>query len=129
MFSRRVALWIALAVIAAARLAGAQSTTGTIAGRVVDAQDRAVPGVTVTIESTNLQGVRTALTSETGDYVLTSLPSGTYDLTFDLSGFERQQRRVSLAPTQVLPLDVKLGLAGLTESVSVSGSANLLLQT
>jgi outer membrane receptor for ferrienterochelin and colicin len=127
--SRRVALGIVYAVIAIARLANAQSTTGTISGRVVDPQDRALPGVMVTVESPNLQGVRGAVTSETGDYILPSLPPGPYEMTFELSGFERQQRRVGLAPTQVLPVDAKLGIASIAESLTVTGSANVLVQT
>src|SRR5262245_40989453 len=129
MFSSKVALGVACAVIVVTRLAIAQSTTGTIAGRVVDSQDRALPGVVVTIESPNLQGVRGAMTSETGDYILVSLPPGPYDMTFELAGFERQLRHVSLAPTQTLPVESKLGIASITESLTVTGSANILVQT
>ena len=49
------------------------------------------------------------MTSENGDYVLTGLPSGTYTIVFDLSGFETVTKTVALAPTQNLPLDVQLG--------------------
>ena len=35
-----------------------------------------MPGVTVSVESPNLQGIRTAVTSENGDYIFTLLPSG-----------------------------------------------------
>lgn len=129
MFVRTYVLGTVIALFASTGLAGAQSTTGTIAGRVVDAQDRATPGVVVTVESPNLQGVRSAVTSETGDYILTFLPPGAYTVTFELSGFERQDRHVSLASTQVLPVDVKLGPAVVTERVTVEGSANLLQQT
>jgi outer membrane receptor for ferrienterochelin and colicin len=130
MLSRKVGLFVAFAITALAQLAGAQSTTGTIAGRVSDSQDRVVPGVTVLVESPSLQGVRNAVTSETGDYVIPLLPSGQYIVTFELSGFERQQRQVTLAPTQVLPVDAKLGLARVVvDDVTVTGSANLLLQT
>src|SRR5688572_32273206 len=104
---------LVVAMLALPGIAGAQSTTGTISGRVVDSQDRSVPGVTVTVESPNLQGVRTAVTAENGDYLLTLLPPGTYFVAFELSGFERQQRTVTLAPTQVLTVDVTLGPASL----------------
>src|SRR4051812_46202280 len=77
--------------------ARAQSTTGTIRGHVSDAQGLALPGVTVSVTSPNLQGVRTAVTAENGDYVLTLLPSGTYAVTFELSGFQRVTRSVGLA--------------------------------
>jgi hypothetical protein len=126
----RAALCAALAVLVTAAGASAQSTTGTISGRVIDTQERSVPGVTVTVESPNLQGVRTAVTSENGDYIFTFLPSGTYTVSFELSGFQRQQRTVTVAPTQVVPVDVTMGLAGVTETVDVVGrSADVLTQT
>ena len=110
--------------------AGAQSTTGTIRGRVVDSQGLALPGVTVTAASPNLQGQRTTVTSSNGDYVLTLLPSGPYTVVFEISGFERVERAVSVAPTQDVPLDAQLGVAGVSEQVTVEArSADVLLQT
>jgi outer membrane receptor for ferrienterochelin and colicin len=121
-----------LAVIAAMTVAAAavaQTTTGTISGRVLDVQGAALPGATATAKSPNLQGTREAVTSENGDYILTGLPSGPYTITFSLSGFEPQTRSVVLAPTQVLPLEVKLGPASLSEEVTVTGSADTLTKT
>jgi outer membrane receptor protein involved in Fe transport len=107
-----------------------QSTTGTIRGHVNDAQGLALPGVTVSVTSPNLQGVRTAVTAENGDYVLTVLPSGTYTVTFELSGFQRVTRTVGLAPTQDLPVEVELGPATVSEEVTVVGQrADVLTQT
>ena len=83
----KAALRLAAALLMTAAVAHAQSTSGTISGRVVDAQQLPVPGVTINAESPNLQGIRTAVTSENGDYILSLLPSGVYKLTFDLSGF------------------------------------------
>src|SRR4051812_21171618 len=120
---KRVGLLLALALYGAAGLAAAQSTTATIRGHVADAQGLALPGVTISVTSPNLQGTRVSVSSENGDYVLNLLPSGTYTLTFELSGFQRQQRTVSLAPTQDLPVDVALGPAAISEEVSVVGRA------
>jgi outer membrane receptor protein involved in Fe transport len=126
----RVAALLAAVALLTANRASAQSTTGTISGRVVDSQDLPLPGVTVTVESPNLQGVRTAVTSENGDYIVTLLPSGSYTVSFELSGFQRHQRTVNLAPTQVLPVNATLGPATLTETVEVVGrSADVLTQT
>jgi hypothetical protein len=126
----KTGLWFALALLVSATVATAQSTSGTISGRVVDAQQLPVPGVTVNAESANLQGVRTAVTSENGDYILSLLPSGTYKLTFELSGFERIERTVTLAPTQVLPVEVVMGPASVSETVEVVGrTADVLTQT
>ena len=76
---------------------------------MVDGQGLSVPGVTVNVEGPNLQGILTVVTSENGDYILPQLPPGTYTVTFELSGFERQQKTVALAPTQTLPLNVDDG--------------------
>jgi outer membrane receptor for ferrienterochelin and colicin len=122
--------WLAVALLLNASLASAQSTTGTISGRVVDAQQLPVPGVTVNAESPNLQGIRTAVTSENGDYIISLLPPGVYTITFELSGFQRVDRTVTLAPTQVLPVEVVMGPAAVSETVEVIGrSADVLTQT
>ena len=108
----------------------AQSTTGTISGQVSDSQGLPLPGVTVTATSPNLQGVRETVTSENGDFILPLLPSGTYQLVFDLAGFQRHERSVALAPTQVLPLQIELGVAALSETIQVVGrTADVLTQT
>ncbi len=118
----RLAVMCAL-LLATAGAAAAQSTTGTISGRVVDAQRLPVPGVTVTATSPNLQGTRETVTSENGDYILTLLPSGAYSVTFELSGFGTQTRNATIAPTQLVPLDIEMGPAALTETVEVSARA------
>jgi hypothetical protein len=128
---RLMKVWLfAIALAMSSSLASAQSTTGTISGRITDPQDLPVPGVTVSAESPNLQGIRSAVTSENGDYILTLLPSGAYVVTFELSGFQRLQRTVNLAPTQTVPLNAAMGPAAVSETVQVVGrSADVLTQT
>ena len=127
---RFLLLFASLVVILTAGAATAQTTTGTISGRVVDSQGLPLPGVTVSASSPNLQGVSSAVTSANGDYIFTGLPSGTYTITFELSGFEKQTRTATLAPTQVFPLNVTMGVAALTETVNVVGrSADVVTQT
>jgi hypothetical protein len=126
----KVAMAFAAILLASAGTAGAQSTTGTISGSVKDSQNLPLPGATVSVESLNLQQVRSAVTSENGDYILTLLPSGTYTVTFELSGFQRQVRTVNLAPTQVLPVDVMLGPGAISETVEVVGrTADVMMRT
>ena len=47
---------------------GGASSTGTIQGRVSDAQGAVLPGVTVTATSPSMLGAQTTVTSETGNY-------------------------------------------------------------
>ena len=83
-----------IVVLAIAVGAAAQTTTGTISGRVLDSQGAALPGATVVARSPNLQGSREAVTSGNGDYILSGLPSGPYTITVSLSGFQTHTRNV-----------------------------------
>src|SRR5262245_27392581 len=126
----RVRLMLAMIVVLAlATGAVAQTTTGTISGRVLDSQGAVLPGATVTAKSPNLQGSRSTVTSGNGDYILTGLPSGPYTVTFTLSGFQSQTKNVTLAPTQVLPLEVTLGVGALSEEVTVEAKSEPLTKT
>jgi Carboxypeptidase regulatory-like domain/TonB dependent receptor len=122
-------LLIAATVFAAAGIAAAQTTTGTISGHVADSQGLPLPGVTINATSPNLQGARTSVTSANGDYTFNNLPSGTYTITFELSGFDKQEKTVTLAPTQTLPLDATMGVASLSEVVNVTQAADVLTNT
>ena len=122
-----LSVWLAVATASAVQ---AQSITGSISGRVSDTQGGVLPGVTVSVESPNLQGTRTVVTSEQGDYLFPFLPSGTYTVTFELQGFERVARTVPVAATHKVPLDVTLGVQGVTEAVTVTGqTAEVLTRT
>jgi len=61
--------------------------TGTIRGMVKDQQERAVPGATVTASSSASLGPRSTVSDAQGVYVIPSLPPGSYDLKYELSGF------------------------------------------
>jgi hypothetical protein len=111
-------------------LTSGQTTSGTISGHVVDGQGLPLAGVAVSVAGPNLQRPASGATSEHGDYVVPHLPPGTYEISFELSGFETQQRTASIAPTQTLPLNVTLGPASIAETVEVVGrTADVLTRT
>lgn len=127
--SRLFALTGLLAALTAPA-ASAQTTTGTISGRVTDDQDLPLPGVTVTATAPTLQGTRETATSVNGDYILTLLPSGVYTVTFELTPLGAQTRTVTLAPAQSVPVSVQMGPAAITETVEVVATrADVLLNT
>ena len=113
---------IAFATLAIAASAAAQNTTGTIAGRIVDAQGLAVPGVTVT--ATGTQGVKVARTDGEGRYSVPFLTPGSYDVRAELQGFtpvDRLQVEVRLGQSVELPLTMQIG--AVQESIKVVSSA------
>ena len=71
--------------------------TGTISGHVIDPGNLAMPGVSVTVASPVLQGVRTAVTSVNGDYIVPFLPPGEYTL---VGWHERAGERTSVVQVQ-----------------------------
>jgi hypothetical protein len=62
--------------------------TGTLRVTVLDAQDRVMDHVTVTVTSPALQGIRTTMTDDEGRIVLTALPPGDYELKFEQTNFQ-----------------------------------------
>src|SRR5262245_37491907 len=68
-------------------VSSAQEFTGNIVGRIGDASGALLAGVTVTLKSPAIQGVRTAVTDETGNYRFILLPPGTFSVTYELPGF------------------------------------------
>ncbi len=106
-----------------------QSPTGTISGHVADQSGGVMPGVTITAASAVLQGVRTAVTTENGDYLIPLLPPGDYTVTFEISGFQTVRRTIGLAGTQTVSLIETMTVSQLAEEVTVVGGAETFTQT
>ena len=114
-----------LAFLALAGAVFAQGNpTGTITGKVSDPDGLVLPGVTVTVASPVLQGARTAVTSVNGDYIVPFLPAGDYTVTFELQGFGTLKQTVSLKMADTLPVNVKMAVAGVSETVTVTASSS-----
>jgi len=117
-----VVVIIAFIAGAAAVHAAAQDTTGTISGRIADAQGLVVPGVTVT--ATGSQGPKTTVTDSEGRFTIPFLTPGSYAVHAELQGFkpvDRADVQVRLGQAVELPLTMQVG--ELTESVQVVSSA------
>ena len=124
MYARVSAVLLAL-VLAVTGSAAAQVTTGTVAGRIVDAQGLAVPGATVTL--TGPQGARTFVTDAEGNFSAPFLTPGVYTVRGELQGFkavETKNVNVSLGQTTNVNLTMEVG--GLTETVEVTGAASIV---
>lgn len=116
-----------LLMLAASPAAG-QTVTGTLFGRVVDAGDLPLPGASATIRSAQLiGGAQTRITDENGDYRFPALPPGTYNLTVEMPGFATHSREgVILGAGASIGIDVKLALAGVQETVTVTGESPMV---
>lgn len=106
-----------------------QAISGTISGRVTSPDGQPLPGVTVAVTSSTLQGVRTTVTSETGDYLIPLLPPGVYAIAFQLEGFQTSARTQLIAGGYTAPVDTTMSLTGVSEVVSVVADAQPLVNT
>jgi hypothetical protein len=116
------------AVVPAWAQGGGASTTGTIQGRVVDAQGAILPGVGVTISSPALiGGPQTQVTNEQGNYRFPAVPPGTYAVDFELTGFNKLRREgIQIALGFTANVNVELAVATLQETVTVTGESPLI---
>src|SRR5688572_11683421 len=106
---------------------GGASSTGTIQGRVADAQGAVLPGVTVTATSPSALGAQTTVTSETGNYRFPAVPPGQYELTYELAGFNTLKRSgIAITLGFTASVNVELALATLQETVTVSGASPVI---
>src|SRR6266571_936236 len=66
----------------------AQTGAASLTGIVTDQSGAAVPGATVTATNQATNVNYTAISNDTGNYTVTSLPVGTYVLKAELAGFK-----------------------------------------
>jgi len=120
-------LFALVAAIALAAPSFAQQTSGNIAGRVLDPQGAAMPGVTVTARNPETGLTRNSVSDAEGLYRISALPVGTYDLTVELQGFATlEQKGIIVSVGQTVDLNFDLKVAQVSEAVTVTGESPLI---
>jgi hypothetical protein len=111
-----------LALLLSATSVAAQSLSGTISGRIVDAQGGALPGVLVTLVSRT--GETTQTTDAQGDFRFLGLNPGMYEVRASLQGFKpAAQSNIDISIGRAVEVKLTLAVGGMTEAITVVGSA------
>src|SRR5579884_1185490 len=63
-------------------------TLGQITGHVADASNASVAGATITLTNVATNGIRTTLSTDSGDYTFPSVPPGFYNVKTEHPGFK-----------------------------------------
>src|ERR1051326_8224996 len=114
-------------VLAFSVYAVAQVTTADVVGRVTDTSGAVLPGVTVVIENLGTGATRSAISSDSGDYVFNLLPPGGYSARFELPGFKTfTVTSVMLAAGDRARIDAQMMVGAVGETVNVEEQAPLL---
>jgi len=101
--------------------------TAQISGAARDQSGAVLPGVEITATQTDTGITRTAVTNETGSYVLTNLPIGPYRLEASLPGFRTYaQTGIVLEVNSSPVINVALEVGQVTEQVEVQANATLV---
>jgi hypothetical protein len=104
-----------------------QISTGSITGTVTDPQGAAMPNVVVTAVQTETNFESRTVTNSEGLYRIQSLQPGLYRVTFESAGFKRVvQSALDLRTGDVLPVNVKMEIGQLTDSIQISAQGTLL---
>jgi len=127
MRSRAACVGVLLIGILLSPSAYAQITQGRLSGLVTDTQGSVLPGATVTVTSPALIGVQTTVSQADGRFLFPALPSGTYKVTVELSGFQKLSRdNVQVVLGQTISIDAQLPIASLSETVQVTGASPVI---
>src|SRR5437870_6274610 len=70
----------------------AQQGTGELRGRVLDAQNAVLPGVTVVAKNEASGQFREVVSGADGTFFMSALTPGSYEVSAQLSGFKKYQR-------------------------------------
>jgi hypothetical protein len=106
---------LSVAVVSAQQLATLNVT-------VTDASGSVVQGANVSVSNPDLGIARRQETDHAGLAVLTSLTAGDYRLTVNRNGFSAWNRQLTLTVGQTAAVPVRLGVASVQQSVTVSST-------
>ena len=115
-----------LILLLTASAAWAQATAQ-MSGTVRDESGAVMPGVTITVTQVDTTVTRTAVTDETGAYLLPNLPTGPYKLQVSLQGFRTYEQTGIVLQVGATPvINAVLAVGNVEETVSVEGAAPLV---
>lgn len=118
---------LVFALLLAALSGSAQSISSSIVGTVTDQSGAVVPGVSIAVKNLDTGIQTTATTDNVGNYTVTQLPPGRYQIQAEATGFKTFVREsVTLEMTRQLRIDVLLETGSTTEVVNVQSEAPLI---
>jgi hypothetical protein len=106
----------------------AQEFRGTLSGSVTDPQGSPVPKTKVVATETRTGSKSETFSEASGEYTIPFLTPGVYEITAEAQGFKRFSRAgITLSSSEHPVIDVRLEVGGVSESVSVTADAPLVV--
>ncbi len=122
----RLVVGVLLTIVSAGSLYG-QGALSEVNGTAVDQSGAVLPGVSVTLTEETTGLVRTAVSNETGRWILPALQPGRYNVKAELAGFQTQNRAGLVVNVgQALTINLTLPVGTLSDQVTVTAEAPLV---
>lgn len=119
--------WVLSCLLVSATLGLAQRDLGTVTGTVTDAQGAAIPNAKVTLTNDATGVAIDTTTNDAGAYTRPALPTGTYTITIEASGFQKaEQKGVVVNPGEPVAVNMTMQVGNATQTVEVTAAAPLL---
>src|SRR4030043_374795 len=121
-------LFLALLLAGASVLVSQVIPTGRIVGTIMEKDGQVPPGATVTISSPSLITPQLATTTnELGYYRFVELPSGSYQVKFEMPGMKTMIREnVIVTVGRTVTLDIQMEQSAIEEAVTVVGQVPIV---
>jgi hypothetical protein len=105
----------------------AQTDRGTITGTVLDPTGAVIAGAMIEAKNAATNETYNAGSTGTGNYTLSNLPAGAYDLTVNASGFKKYVRPgITVQVAETARIDATLQIGAASDTVTVNAEAPLL---
>jgi hypothetical protein len=103
----------------------AQSTYNQeIVGTVQDSTGAVVPNATISVIDENTKLTRSATSNASGNYIISDLPIGFYDVSATAPGFKKFQiTHVEVTVDAKIPVNIRLEIGSVNESINVQADA------
>ncbi|MES2390976.1 MAG: TonB-dependent receptor [Acidobacteriota bacterium] len=127
---RKICYLLAALLLLTGLRANAQTTSGLLTGTILDSGGAVIAGARVDVVSQAVDLHRSAVTRNTGGYLIPDLPPGIYTVTVTKDGFAVANRiNVELQVNQPLTMDFTLPPASVGATVTVTGHDSALNAT
>jgi hypothetical protein len=122
---RSALCWICLLLLVGAVFA--QTDRGTITGTISDSTGAMIGGAAISAKNSETGAEYRAASTATGNYTLSQMPAGAYELSVTMAGFKKYVRPgLVVSVAQTMRVDATLEVGQLTEVVTVQADAPLL---
>ena len=116
-------LIFAVAIAFSSSSAFAQATMAQLNGLVKDQTGSVIVKATITLHSNDTNQTYTTTSNQSGYYILSNIPPGSYELTVTSSGFGKFSQQTALRVAQTATLYINMQVAGANETVEVKTEA------